>query len=588
MSKRKNLIPVVLLLTVVPMIVHMREVATGLSQYNWFSQIDTVTDFFLYYKSLAITWIAAVMCVILVYRYLVKREGFRFCLGLTPLLVYAALTVLSTICSPYQYFSFHGAFEVYETLWVVLGYCVILFYAYQVIQTKEDVDEILKWLTVGLGAMLIIGILQAAGHDLFGTDFGKMLITGSRAQADEIGTAFESGRVYLTVYNPNYVASYFALMIPMEIALWMKSKRLAYRVLYTVMLAASVICLLASGNRSGLAAFLATIVLAVILFYKQLVRAWKMVLPFFAAALVLIGVFFSVNPLIWEKFSSLLKAKTPEEHMITEMVTGDEDVAITYFGQTLHLAYELNAENNLKVFMQDDAGEDVEAVFDGDNYLYVMKDERFTGITIQAVRFEDEIALCVNADARDWYFKKGEDGSYYFYNAFGRWDKAAVIPRVSSSFLERVLEERGSIWSKTIPMLKHRLLLGSGADTYTVTYPQNDYVDKTYKGTLTQIDVKPHCFYLQVATQSGILALLALLVLYGWYLATGFRLYRKADFTDGLELTGAGLMLATFTYLVISIVNDSTVAVAPIFWVMLGMGVAVNQMIKKKGEKGCA
>ena len=76
--------------------------------------------------------------------------------------------------------------------------------------------------------------------------------------------------------------------------------------------------------------------------------------------------------------------------------------------------------------------------------------------------------------------------------------------------------------------------------------------------------------------------MIAVLVFYIWYFITSFRLYHTAAYQNGMEIIGVGLMLATFTYMIISFLNDSTVSVAPIYWVMMGMGVAVNEAVKKQ------
>lgn len=47
---------------------------------------------------------------------------------------------------------------------------------------------------------------------------------------------------------------------------------------------------------------------------------------------------------------------------------------------------------------------------------------------------------------------------------------------------ERSLSGRGYIWGRTIPLLKKFLLWGSGPDTFTVKFPQTDYVMKVNTG----------------------------------------------------------------------------------------------------------
>ncbi len=582
MSKKKSalyFIPLILLLTVVPLIVRMHVYQSQLAQFEWTAAAPDRLDFFLYYKSVAITLIAAVMCVLLAIRFKIRQKEFKFCYEFIPLLIYAVLTFLSSVFSQYRYFSFHGADEGLETLWVVLGYCVIAFYAYQMVNTFEDLDCIMKWLTVGLIFMLIIGMLQATGHDFFTSEAGQKLVTGGKGS---IGLAFEPGRVFLSMYNPNYVASYFALMIPVEITLLIQNKKWYWRLIYTVMLILSIICLMASGNRSAIVAFAATIVFILIMYNKRILKAWKMVVPITAVIAVVFGAYISKNDLIIQKFIGLFNAQEKADDPISEIVTGDEDVAITFQGQVFRTSYDVSDEGYINVHLYDGNHEPVNSTFDEATYTYAVQDERYPGFTVQAVNLNQELALGVFAGNVTWYFKKGDDGTYYYYNVYGRWDKINNAPRVLVKFLEKKFEERGTIWSKTIPLLKNCIIFGTGADTYTFVYPQDDYVDKTYDGSLNALDVKPHCFYLQVAVQSGIPALIAVLVFYIWYFITGIRLYAKAEYQDGMEIIGAGLLFATFSYMIISFLNDSTVTVAPIFWIMMGLGAAVNEILKKK------
>ena len=307
------------------------------------------------------------------------------------------------------------------------------------------------------------------------------------------------------------------------------------------------------------------------------------VLPGVVAAGIVCAVFISKNDLIIEKFIRLFSASDVPDDAITKIVT-EEDIAITYHGEEFHAAYEVTEEGVINMSLYDGQGQNINNTLDEANYLYTVQDERFPGFTVQAVNLNEEIAIGITADNIAWYFKRGDDNTYYYYNVFGRWDKINNAPRVATKFLEKKFEERGTIWSKTIPMLKNCIFFGTGADTYTVTYPQDDYVNKVYDGSTTALDVKPHCFYLQVATQSGIPALIAVLVFYIWYFITSLKLYAKAAYQNSLEIVGAGLMCATFTYMVISFLNDSTVSVAPIFWIMMGVGVSVNELVKKSAD----
>ena len=55
------------------------------------------------------------------------------------------------------------------------------------------------------------------------------------------------------------------------------------------------------------------------------------------------------------------------------------------------------------------------------------------------------------------------------------------------------------------------------------------------------------------------------------------RLYFLCGGLRSSEKIGLGIMLGTFGYIVTGLANDSTVAVAPLYWCLLGTGMAVNR-----------
>lgn len=58
-------------------------------------------------------------------------------------------------------------------------------------------------------------------------------------------------------------------------------------------------------------------------------------------------------------------------------------------------------------------------------------------------------------------------------------------------------------------------------------------------------------------------------------------LYWKSDYSDRNHYIGIGIMLGVLGYLIAGISNDSCVAIAPLFWALLGIGFSVNQINKK-------
>lgn len=95
-------------------------------------------------------------------------------------------------------------------------------------------------------------------------------------------------------------------------------------------------------------------------------------------------------------------------------------------------------------------------------------------------------------------------------------------------------------------------------------------------------DVKPHCWYLQIWVENGLIALLLLLTFYICYFISSVKLYRKVNFTENVHKIGFAIFVGLLIYMIAALVNDSTVNVALVYWVSLGLGFAVNRIIAEK------
>lgn len=157
---------------------------------------------------------------------------------------------------------------------------------------------------------------------------------------------------------------------------------------------------------------------------------------------------------------------------------------------------------------------------------------------------------------------------------------------------EKIGSSRGYIWSRTLPLLKNCLITGYGPDTYTYIFPQNDYLAKYYsyqdfgEGFYITVD-KPHNLYLQIFYGNGLIALIAFLGIVVFYLVDCFRLYALRKEYRAEQIMGIAVMLGIVGYLAAGIFNDSVVHVAPVFWVLLGTGAALNT-INRRADRNIA
>jgi len=135
-------------------------------------------------------------------------------------------------------------------------------------------------------------------------------------------------------------------------------------------------------------------------------------------------------------------------------------------------------------------------------------------------------------------------------------------------------------------MLKDNLILGGGPDTFVYRFPQNDLIGLYYTyGSPNTIVDKPHNLYLQIALNDGVVALLAFLAIMIIYIVDSIKLYALKDEYKKPQILGSVTCLGVIGYLFAGIFNDSVVSVAPVFWIILGVGVALNYMNRKELNK---
>ena len=129
------LLPVLLALGVVPLIVIAKKYEVALSEFDWFSNIHSSVDVFLYWKGQGLILLAFLM--ILSFLILLGNREYTLqmwkklktpataCMG-----IYLLFAVLSTIFSEYQDSALWGGYEQWEGLNVLAAYIVLVLFTY--------------------------------------------------------------------------------------------------------------------------------------------------------------------------------------------------------------------------------------------------------------------------------------------------------------------------------------------------------------------------------------------------------------------------------------------------------------------------
>lgn len=576
------LFPLFLIITILPLIVSIHSFNPGLNQFDWYPNTDLANDFFLYYKQWFFVFISGLCALILVIRAFLNKKEVKFHKIFIPLVIYAALALISTIVSPYRSFGFSGIFEQFENVFCLLGYALIVYYSFCIIQSDYELQLLINALAIGALILGVIGSLQALGYDIFSTTWGKALILDkSVVDPNALEITFGKNRTYATLYNPNYVGVYTSMIIPLYTVLLFYTKFSYEYILYISVIITNLISMFGSQSKSGIVSIAASMLIALLIMRKKLINRWFVTLPIIASVCIaFLGINYIQQNAYINAIKNAFKTTSTATPALTEINTEKEYIKVVYNSNTLYVSQ----DNQNSLLFYDSFmnaipyhGYEVE----NNQTILELEDQRFLDIT--PVVYHDEIVdFGLLIKEKPWYFRYDEETEQYlFYNRYGRFSPIATAPSAVFTGHENFASMRGYLWSRTIPLLPNYIFLGSGADTFTITFPQYDFVNASNFGYEDSLVTKPHCLYLQIAVQTGVFSLIALLVFYSWYFIQNIKLYINHSFNTKSSIYGMAIFISSTSFMISAISNDSSISVSPVFWCCIGIGLAANMMGKK-------
>lgn len=584
---------VVLILAVVPFAVSAYHFQTGLSEYSWFSGGEDSYDFFLYWKGFLLTSVSLVMALELIYLYVRERRlllmQVRACYML-PLVLYLLLSVFSAVFSEHRRMAVFGGYEQWEGVVIIGAYVTVLLFSYLVLRRKREFG-IVMW--GGLAGVLLLSVysaLQAFGYDFLRTDAGRAMMNFMSDKKLNFTFNFEVGRVYSTLHNPNYVGSYVALLFPIVLSLISVERRWT-SVVRSMFAGVAAVCLvlMLAGSQSVtgfIGVFASFLLFAVYWLVRNRARPGRIFICAGGCVLVAVMIILTNQPVFEYGYNKIMHP-TPNRFLIKSMETEEGQLRIeTADDEVLFVntGHPEDAENPYE--FRDGDGKKLSASYDKTAGKWKVPDKRFAGIELQETRLTDKgteyeaIKVQTPSMGKTYTVAKKEKGNgalYVMQTASGKLGELEHIEAMGFEDRMHFGSRRGYIWSRTFPLLRNHLLLGSGPSTFVYEFPNHDYVGRLNVGYEWSVVTKPHNMFLQIWVQTGLLSLLAFLVLYIVYFVESIQIYFGKKEIRLSDAAGIGIMLGTFGYLVTGLANDSCVAVAPLYWVLLGTGMALNR-----------
>ena len=599
-SAALRMLPVILMVCVVPLLVRQIRHENGLTDYPWFG-IQLYTDeFFLAIKSIALTLLMFVMAGCVAVRLWKTKGKVVFAKILIPLFIYVFFAFLSACCSINKTYSFFGGFEHFETIWVLITYVLAVYYVLIYAQDELELQVVTDALCFGATMIGIIGTLQGLGYDILYSSWGQTLITSKefREMGGVLTRYFEEKVAFATLYNPNYLGVFGSFMLPFLGMLFVYEKGIWRRIWHGGTVVLVFIAVLSSRSRSGLIATAIALGVALVFAVIKLLKWWYLALPAFGIAIATVLIVNAYNDnMLFERLENVL---TPDDAEIEEVVSEDGTVIRKTGLMSMYTAqggvvleyneFEMQitlyeVEDAYGMYAVDNKGNQVELLPNNDGTVFSFTHPAIKDIKVRPVYIGAKLGMQIDT-GREWLFVYSDEKECYQYiTGFGKESDMVMAESIGFENYQKLFSSRGYIWSRTIPLVKDHIFIGSGPDTFVLVFPQEDYVNMFEHDLEFQLVTKPHSWYLQVAVQTGLVSLVCLLVFYVWYAVWSLRLYAFKKLSSQTEAFGIAAFIGSIGYMISGISNDSMVVTAPVFWGMIGLGIAANVMVAKRRKQ---
>ncbi len=585
-----EILPLIILFVIYPVIVKMNVFPTprGSLEYLAHPLGDANGDFYFYEKLKFLIPLAALSLLI----FLLKKEKVktRYSIGLA---IYIVGITISTLLSPFWSIAVKGGGNRYEGYYALLSYGVLALAALNIsVRDMKKVRLLVSSLLAGGILVSIAGITEFFGRSIYKFPLLAQWILPADGTIDR--AVYPSGgyvsmievikgnpqfhNVSASLGNSNYGGSFAALLLGVLVVLFLENKKILKKVLLLTAYAMVFTLLLASRSRAGMVAFQGGMLLLFLLKAREI----KRLLPSVVTLLVIsIGIYHSMNYLsggaIGKKLSDFEIAKESE---MRELTVEGNLLKLRMYEEDLYLEKRGNELKYLDTDMKE-----IPTIKEGK--VTKLEDERYSMFSVEEdARYNNLIHLVYGGGRRYPLVLDGD--TFKTVGREGVAEKIVSPPRVE--VLDKI-QTKGSarvyIWSRSIPLLRKTGLFGYGPDTYPIIYPQNDYFGKFISyGTPYMFISKPHNMYLQMAINTGIVSLAGFLLVVLPYLLQCFKLHMSREEATERETISLGIFIGVFSYLIAGLFNDSAVSIAPNFWMLLGLGIALNIFIleERKGR----
>lgn len=594
-------LPIAFILSIVPIIVRVAAVKLDENAIKIWG-VTVKADLFSQRKALLLMIFSVILIItcVIFFKKIFSRKDKLVNYILIACGVFTLFTFLSAIFSKYRQVSFWGIFDRAEGFITLACYIILFLYSLYTFKTTNNYKYIITPLLILVFINSFLGLFQYIGQDLIKTSLGAS-IAGASSNSG-IDLLNEKGTIYGTLASYNYMGSFVSIALPILFCYTIFEDDVMYKILSFIGTLLSFWLLFGSTARSGIVGVLGALIFGIIIFYKPLIKRWKGILiGVITLIILLVGANFASKGSLFKRIPSLasdafsiFKDTSDLDYTnytpVKDIKYIDSTTDVVLPNDTLKITY----ESGNPVFKNSN-GEIIPYALNGK--VLSTDSETFKNITFAFGKLDkksvisDSLLLNIN-NQPTFLFKLNDNKVFHLIDMS---TKNYIDLQTPETFgfkgKEKLGSSRGYIWSRSLPLIKNTIILGTGPDTFVFDFPQGDLIGKYYAYDTPNIVVdKAHNLYLQIAINYGVIALVGFIAMLLIYIIDSIKLYAlKNNFKDRNQALGAITCLGIIGYLFAGIFNDSVVGVAPIFWIIFGVGIAINfinrENLRKKSNK---
>ena len=548
---------------IIPILVFHKNYHLSIDEQSLLPFSNKISDFYYFYRQRTLLTISFFLLIIFIFR--IIKYSLEFNIYYYLIIGIVLFIVSSAFFSKHIYISWNGYYYMLEGALVLLSYFLLVVISMNVL-TENRITHIISSIYFVTILVLIIGFFQIFNLN-FSHTFWK-LISNSTGDIISFGKNIDS-----TFGNSNYLGCFLTLTTPFIFINFFLEKNTRILFLKGLISFLSIFIILESNSRSAILGSITFIILFSIFFRHFLLVNKKKSLFSFIFLFLIFPSFYFINKSISTKD---IETNKKEKLFIknidinTNLVTihnNYKTFSIKFFDNKINI---FDLDNNLIPFKVDSSGKanGIHKVFD---YFKII-----LGL------YQNHKFISIAADDIDLNFILKKNSIFYL-NPSGKLVNKITNPEsIGFHNKEELYSGRGFIWSRTFPLLRKCIFFGYGANNLAFYFPQDDYVGKlnTFKRDNVIVE-KPHSMYLEFWLSNGLLSLILLLVFFIIYISDSINLYKNLKVLTRLEIYGITNFISILSTLSILFFNDSMLGYAPLFWILIGTGVFINDRVKR-------